>query len=181
MGIHNEVLNHIKDQLQADLIDDIEANDAAIAGVVMLGPLQGDPDPDVARISVTLHENDPDIVYKTGTGTENSWIDKVVETEIGGATTWSRRFCVKSRVLLDHTQEDLDDAREIASTVRGRIEHSLLRTSFSGISYDDEFVVRSIIGDALEGEMLQAGGPGSYDYHIKVRFDVLTTMNGVVT
>ena len=33
---------------------------------------------------------------------------------------------------------------------------------------------------ALPGEMLQAGGPGSYDYHIKVRFSLLTTRTGVL-
>ena len=183
MGIHNEILELVQSELEAALIDNVSTSDTARAGVVKLGPLQGDPEPDEARISVTLHENDPDIVYKSGTTSQDEWLDEVVEVEIGGSAsvTWARRFSVKARVLLDETQEELAEAREIASIVRSRIEHTLMRISFSGTTYDNETVVRGIYAPGISGEMTQAGGPGSYDYHIKVRFDVLTTMNGVVT
>ena len=95
----------------------------AIAGVVMAGPLQGNPDPDVARISVTVHENDPD--QMTGAAPARMWQDEPLSVEIGSGraiTTWSRKFTVKARCLLEGTREDLDTARQIASTVRSRIE-----------------------------------------------------------
>ena len=49
-----------RSSLQTALIDDIDPADNVRAGVVMAGPLQGNPIPDIARISVTVSENDPD-------------------------------------------------------------------------------------------------------------------------
>jgi hypothetical protein len=178
--IHNSILLVVKSGLELALITNptiVDPTDPAIAGVVKLGDLQGDPDPDVARISITLHENDPDgFISGMPTGLSEKWSDEVDEVEIGGVTTWKRRFTIKARCLLDASRESLADAREIASTVRTRIEHALPKMSFSGISVDGEYVSRPIMTDAIKGEMLQSGGPpDSYDYFIKVRFEVLTT------
>jgi hypothetical protein len=176
--IHNEILTHIQAALQAALIDDIPDDDLARAGIVMLGPLQGNPDPDQARISVTLHENDPDRFYGT-TGTSaitTEWDDEIIEVECGGSATWNRRFTVKARCLYVITGEDLTTAREIAATVRNRIEKTLLNLSFADVKTDDEFVSRGVLATSMKGEMLQAGGPpDAYDYHIKVRFELQTT------
>lgn len=175
--IHDAILQVVKDALQYSLIDGVDPDDDAIAGVIKLGDLQGDPDPDIARISVTLHENDPDgFISGMPTGMSEKWSDEVDEWEIGGVVTWKRRFTVKARCLLDASKEDLATARQIASTVRERIEHALPRISFGSVSQNGEYVSRGITSDALKGEMLQSGGPpDSYDYFIKVRFEVLTT------
>jgi len=173
--IHDEILNTVKDALELALITDVSGSTKA--GIVKLGDLQGEPDPDTARIAINLYENDPDrFISGAVTGLKDDWSDEVVEIEIGGATTWRRTFTVKARCLLESTKEGLDDAREIASTVRSRLEHALYGISFSTVEYDDEYVARGIVSDALKGEMLQSGGPpDSYDYFIKFRFDVLTT------
>lgn len=176
--IHNDILIHVQAALQAALIDDIPDGDPTKAGVVMLGPLQGNPDPDQARISVTLHENDPDRFYgATGTsGITTEWDDEIAEVECGGSVTWNRRFTVKARCLYVLTGENLTDAREIAATVRGRIEKTLLNLSFAGVQSDGEFVSRGVLATSMKGEMIQAGGPpDAYDYHIKVRFELQTT------
>ena len=60
MSVHNAILTYLEAQLTNALITVPTAalgegeTDPAIAGLVTLGPLQGDPDPDQARISVTL-------------------------------------------------------------------------------------------------------------------------------
>lgn len=176
-GIHDEILTKVQEELQAVLIDALAEDDPTRAGVVKLGELQGDPEEDVARISVTLHENDPDaFISGAYTGMSNAWNDEIYDVEVGRVVTWRRRFTVKARCLLERTREDLGEARDIASEVRSRIEDTLLDISFSGISTSNEYVARGIISDELRGEMRQSGGPpDSYDYFIKFRFEVLTT------
>lgn len=178
-AIHYQIMDLVERKLQKVLIDDIEPLDPTRVGVVKQGDLQGDPiDPDEARIYVQIYENDPD-KFVTGavTGMRDEWADRVLFTEIGGATTWIRRFTIKARCLLVDTQEDLMDGREIASTVRSRIEHALPEIAFTSVDPDqDEYVARRIVSNRLRSEMFQAGGPpDSYDFHIKVRFDLLTT------
>ena len=179
--IHDEILDAVQAQLTTDLITDpvaADPNDIAVPTVIQQGPLQSDPDPADARISVTLHENDPDGVYKpANTNMTNEWVDTVAEIECGAAITWYRRFTVKARVLLANTQEDLDTTRQIASTLRDRIEMSLLEMDFGSVSdpVTGEYVGKPVLSPGLRGEMIQAGGPEAYDYHIKVRFQLETT------
>ncbi len=178
-GIHDVILDEVREALQAALIDEIPTDDPTRAGVVKRGPLQGDPDPDQARISVTLYENDPDRFYgATGTtALTEMWDDEIAEVECGGSITWRRRFTVKARCLLVNTQEDETAARTVASTIRSRIEKTLMRITLKNVTEDGEFVSKSIFNDAIKGEMVQAGGPpDAYDYHIKVRFQVETTI-----
>jgi hypothetical protein len=177
-GIHGLLLNKIKDELTAALITNVDATDNAIAGVVKIGPLQGDPDPDEARISIELYYNDPDQTIKTSgvAKAPDDWADQVYDIEVGGAVTWRRRFTVKARCLFDRSQEGLTDALDITSTVRSRIEKCLLGIRFSGVSTTDEYVARGIIGDCFRSEVTQAGGPpDAYDFYIKIRIEVLTT------
>ena len=175
--IHSQIADFLEETLQEALIDGVLSGDDARAGVILQGPLQGDPDPDAARISVTIHENDPDVVYKSGTsGMSDAWEDEVAEIECGGSITMKRRFTVKARCLLVDTAESLSDARRIAATLRSRIEAALINANFNGLSDGSgEFVSKGVLSDSLKGEMIQAGGPGSYDYHIKFRFQVETT------
>ena len=109
------------------------------------------------------------------------WSDEVDDIEIGGAVTYVRRFTLKARCLLVNSREDLDAARNIASTVRERCERTILSLPFTGITSGNEYVSRGILAEDFAGEMLQAGGPEAYDYHIKIRFSILTTLTGVTT
>lgn len=177
-GIHSLVTSFVRDELEEALITNIDASDPARAGVVKLGPLQGDPDPDEARISIEVYENDPDQeISGSAIGrTNDAWEDTVEDIEVGGAVTWKRMFTVKARCLFDRTQENLTQARDIASTVRSRIERGLLAIRFNGLSSDNETVIRGAVSDKLRGSMVQLGGPpDAYDYQIKVRFEILTT------
>lgn len=176
--IHEDILDYIEAELKKALIDNVPEDDPARAGIVTQGDLQGDPDPDAARISVTLHENDPDTILNVSgtTGFTGSWEDEVAETEIGGAVTWNRRFTVKARYLFINTKEDKAGAQRIARTVRERIERALLNMTFIGVGTPEEYVSRCVASETLKGEMLQAGGPpDAFDYFIKVRFDIQTT------
>ncbi len=176
--IHSLILDEVQAALQSALIDDVPPDDPARAGIVQQGPLQGDPEPDQARIAVTVFENDPDGFYGANGATTltTGWEDEVFDVECGGSITWKRRFTVKARCLLVNTQEDLPNTRQIASTVRERIETALLNFSGRGLRSGNEYVARGVFADSLKAEMVQAGGPGSYDYHIKVRFELLTTV-----
>lgn len=178
MSIHDAIILALTTSLKTALQDIIPTDDTSRAGAVISGPLQGNPDPDQARISVTIFENDPDAFYGAAaqSGMSGSWEDTVFEIECGGSITWNRRFTVKARCLLVNTQENLLESRAIASKVRSRIEQTLLSFKGTGISEDGEVVSRGIFGDNVRGEMVQAGGPpDAYDYHIKVRFELQTT------
>lgn len=176
MSIHYLVLEKVREELQTTLIDDV-SDETTKAGVVMVGPLQGDPDPDVARIAVQIFENDPDPFFGIdGSALNGAWSDEIDEVEIGQANTWLRRFTIKVRCLLDITGEDKDEARQIASTVRTRIEHRLPRINFGDISSDGEYVSRRIVSEEIKSEMVQGGGPpDAYDFNIKIRFSIKTT------
>jgi hypothetical protein len=176
MSIHYLVLEKIREELQTALIDNVDDEDTR-AGIVMVGPLQGDPDPDEARIAVQIFENDPDAFYGIeGSALDGAWNDEVHEVEIGQANTWIRRFSIKARCLLDLTGEDKDTARQTASTVRTRIEHLLPRINFGAISSDGEYVSRRIVSEEIKSEMIQGGGPpDAYDFSIKIRFSIKTT------
>ncbi len=181
MSIHNQILEHLRDKLTADLITSIIPADKSVPGVIKIGALQGDPSPEVARISVTLYTNDPDKIVGGGvTAMGRSWDDEVEEVEIGGAITHKRRFTIKASCLYVETREAEEEMRSISSLVRERLEVSLLKMSFAGVSSGDEYVSRGVTSEELHGEMLQAGGPpDAYQYEIKIRFSVLTTRTGV--
>jgi hypothetical protein len=174
-GIVNEIMTYTRNQLEAALITNVSDGDTSMAGVVKMGPLQGEPDPDVARISVEVHHNDPENI-------DGQWRDVVAIVEIGGTITWVRRFTVKIRCLLETTREGQEDAMAIAAIVRDRAELALLKDLFTGIATDDEYVSRGPMATSLKSDMLQGGGPpDSYDFHIKIYFDVYTTRTGVYT
>jgi hypothetical protein len=177
--IHHAILSHVQDELERILITEIDDDNDTAVGVVKLGPLDGDPEPDDARIGITLHENDPDsFISGALTGMSGKWDDELEYAEIGGSTTWKRKFTVKGEMILEATQEELADARRIASSVRSRIEMALLQMSFSGVSSGNEFCSSGVWASDLHGEMIQGGGPpDSYAYYIKVRFAVMTTRN----
>ena len=181
--IHDLITRKAVDMLVLALMDELPSDDIARAGAVVTGPLQGNPDPDQARISVTVHENDPDTFYGTKSSMSSAWTDEVLELECGGSITWKRRFTVKARCLLVNTAEDKDLARRIASSVRSRIERTLLKSTWNDIVDEEsgEYVSMGILNNGLSGEMVQAGGPpDAYDYHIKIRFELYTTV-GVIT
>lgn len=176
-GIHDQIMLAYKDKLTADLITAIAEDDITRAGVVKIGELNGEPDPDQARISVLIFPNDPEQEI-SGSGVGNSpeaWDDRVLETEIGGGITYSRKFTVKCRCLFENTGEDLDTSKAIASQVMQRILKSVLTTDLRTVVSDGETVVRGAFGDHIRSSLLMSGGPpDSYDYHIKLRFEVWT-------
>lgn len=176
-SIHKSIMDYVASILTASLITNVSAGDTSKAGVVIQGPLQGEPmDPDEARISVSIFENDPDAAYGKAGGysMDGEWLDEVVETEIGGSVTWARRFTIKCFILLVDSGEVLARAQEIARIVRSRIESSLLSAQWN-VAYGNEAVVRSPIATSIKGEMAQGGGPpDAYTYYVKIRFDVLT-------
>lgn len=172
------IIEKVQDELEAKLITSISEISPTRAGVVITGPLQGDPDPDQARISVTVYEGDPDNFFSGNiTSMDGTWNDEIAETEIGGSAIWNRRFTVKARCLFAASGESKDEARRIATAVKARIERTLLDMSFAGILDSREYVSRPVIYDTMKSEMVQSGGPpDAYDFFIKVRFDVQTSL-----
>jgi len=181
MGIHGAILTKILDGLTAGMITNLLDTDPTRAGVVMIGPLQGEPAPDAARISISIFTNDPDaILGNVPTGLSTDWEDKVYNIEVGRAITNWRRFTVKVRCLFSGSREDQATSLGYADAVRDRLEALLVAMSFNGVTSGTEYVSRPIIEEDIKSEMLQAGGPpDQYDYLIKIRFSVLTTRTGV--
>jgi hypothetical protein len=180
--IINLILERVKSELQGALIDNIPADDVTRAGHVKIGPYQGDPSPEEGRITVSIHENDPDGIVSSGvSGMSGDWSDDVEIIECGGAATTARRFTVKARCLLSMTRENESEARLIAHTVRSRIETTLKKMSFATVRTEDEYVARRALSNEMSAEMMQAGGPpDAFDYIIKVHFSVLTTQIGLI-
>lgn len=174
--IHNAILTYLQDYLEDEMITNIPTSDLSRAGVVKIGDLQGEPEPDEARISVTLYVSDPDqFISGAPTSMDTAWNDELMMAEIGGAQTYKRRFCVKMRCMFERTQEDLEGATEYASKARSRLERALLRATLGSISTDNESVVSNVMYFTSEG--IQAGGPpDSYDLLVKIRFEVWTTL-----
>jgi hypothetical protein len=180
--IVDAIMNHVRDRLQAVLVDNVPADDPTRAGCVKVGPYQGEPAPDEGRITVSIHENDPDGIVKGGvTAMPGDWSDEMDIVEIGGAATMARLFTIKARCLFTTTREDENEARRIAFAVRGRIENALKKMSFSSVRTEDEYVARGALSQDLSVEMTQSGGPpDAFDYIIKVHFSVLTTQTGLL-
>jgi hypothetical protein len=192
-GIHNEVLDFLDAELTRTLLTEIvdipdpehagasgaviKMTDPTKVGAIKIGPLQGDPEPDEARISVEIYANDPDKELKTGLfASADAWEDQVLEVEIGGCMIWERRFTIKARCLLERTREEATQARRIASTVRSRIEKTLLKANFGSVHSEDETVIRGAFSADLNSETIQSGGPpDAFDYLIKIRFSILTS------
>lgn len=167
--IHKTVMDHLERILTLALITNIGEDDPALAGVVKLGPLQGEPEPDTARVSITIHENDPD--------DRERWHDRVVMVEIGNQITYARRFTVKGRCLLEDTRESLDVARSIVSTVKNRIEVAILSERWTGVEAEDgEYVARGAMARSVRSHVRQGGGPpDSYDFRVSIQFEIWTT------
>jgi len=179
MSVMNMVLEYTRDELIRFLYDEVSADDKARTNVVKIGFLQGDPDPDEARISVSVFPNDPDQEIR-GSGIGNNpapWDDTIYEEEVGGVLTWSRKYTVKARCLFtDGTEADNEaEARTLAATVKQRIEKAILSIDYGSISSANEYVCRSASSSSIRSTFVQSGGPGAYDFYIKVRFDILTT------
>jgi hypothetical protein len=186
MSIQYLIMSRIQSHLEAILRDGYTIFDSTRVHTIQIGPLQGDPDPDEARIFIELFENDPDkIVNGATTGMDGDWSDNVDEIECGDGDnvhqTWNRRFTLKWRCLFDKTREAMEEGQEIASTIKSRIEHELPKISFSGLIDDGEYVSRRILSTAVKSEKLQSGGPpDSYDFRGKIRFELQTTTGGVI-
>ena len=159
--IHNEIMKKLEAVLTQKLITEISEDDPTRAGVVRMGPLQGDPDPDEAEISVALYNNNPDAIVRGGVSSQSpsNWHDEIEEIEIGGVATWRRRFTIKARCLLVNDGESLAEANRIASVIRSRIEKTILRTDYSDVAVEDEYVSRGPFAYEISGEMFQSGGP----------------------
>jgi hypothetical protein len=169
-AIHQTVLDHIQHIMTVALISSVDPDDPTYCRVVKQGPLFDDPyDPDQARIFFEIYENDPEDFEQ--------WQDRIVMVESSSVITMARRFTVKGRMLLEDTREPLLEARRIASIVKGRAETALLADDWTNIVADDgEYVSRGVLSRAFRSALKQSGGPpDSYDFKVKIQFEVWTT------
>jgi hypothetical protein len=180
-SIHNAIMHHVKDAIVDQIQDALPDGHPIKPGVVKIGPLLGDPmDPDEARITVMIFENDPDEKDSF------QWCDEPASDdygglEIGGGITWMRRFTIKVDMYLERTREDVDAARRIAGSLKNRLEEVVMGLSFNNVSIEDEYVSRGAFASTIKSTVRQGGGPpDSYQFHIKLRFEVLTTKTGVL-
>lgn len=180
-NIHYAVMEHVKTTLEEVLYAAYPAGDPLRPGVIKLGPLMGEPmDPEEARIVICIYENDRD-EKDTFQWCDEPASDEYGGIEIGGGITWLRRFTLEGDCYFERTREDIDAARKIAGLLKAKLEDILLGMSFSGIAVDNEYVSRGPVGFGLYSTTRQSGGPpDAYQFHIKIRFEVLTTRTGVL-
>lgn len=167
MSIIDAIMTHLQSHLEYELIDNIDLSDASRAGVVKVGPLQGDPDVDVARISAELYYNDP--------ADEDDLHDEIIEWEMPRTAIWARWFTVLWRCLLVDSGEGLMEAKTVATTFEQRLIHALGTVSWTGVEGQN---YEQIIGCPLEyirATKSQGGGPNEYDWQGKIQFSVLTS------
>ncbi len=166
MTITEATLQHLQTTLEKALITDIDGESPDRAGAVKIGQLQGDPDVDLARISVEIYPNDP---QKPG-----EWEDEIIEWEMPRTAIWSRKFCILYRALLADSREDLDESVNIASVIKDRIEYTLNSMDYTGVSFGTERIIGCPVEHMLS-EISQGGGPEEYDWSGKILFEVLTS------
>jgi len=169
-AIHQELMDRLELVLTMALQTNINEDDPTYCKVVKQGPLYDEPlDPEEARIWFEIYENDPD--------NEDRWHDRLVMLETSCVVTMARRFTIKGRLLLEGTREELVPARTIASVVKGRAETAILSEKWTGVTADDgEYVSRGVLSRAFKSYLRQGGGPpDSYDFRIKIQFEVWTT------
>lgn len=169
-AIHQTVMDRLQEVLTVALITHVDSKDPTYCTVVKQGPLFDDPvDPDEARIYFEIYENDPSDI--------DQWNDRVVMIESSFVVTMARRFTVKGRMLLEDTREEILEARRIASIVKGRAETAILSERWTNIVADDgEYVSRGVLSRAFSSTLKQSGGPpDSYDFKVKIQFEVWTT------
>jgi len=176
--ISDAIVDKVYTELTTALITDIEEDDPTRAGLILQGPFQDQEDLERARIVIEIYENDPD-KFQRGAVTSmwGAWEDEVAELECGGSMIWNRRYTVKARALMTTTKEDVNSARLIASTLKDRVTRTLIGIDFASVHDDEEFVSRGILSNKIQAEAIQGGGPQAYDYYIKVRFEVQTTLS----
>jgi hypothetical protein len=169
IDIHEAVMDHLQEILEDALINNIGEDDEARAGIVIQGKLQGEPvDPDDARITVEIFENDPSGQFL--------WFDRVVMVETNGVVTMGRRFLIRIWALLEETQENLAAARKIASTLKARLEKAILSELWTGVqSTEGEYIARGALARSMRTYVKQGGGPESYDFRIYSAFEIWTT------
>jgi hypothetical protein len=173
--IHAAIMQKVMDELKPVLIDSIDPEDDTRVGYLGLGLMQGYPiEREDARISVTIHENDPDDFEKHDPhGMFFIWKDEMDYPQEFNTVTWIRRFTVRVRCYFGRSKEGLVRARQIASVVRTRVEHTLTGVSFASIEVDGETVCLPVF--EMRGETGQFGyAPDEYDFYEKVRFAVKT-------
>lgn len=115
-----------KEALEHYLMDEVDEDDASRASIVKIGQLQLDPSR--MKISVEVHENDPDdeVHWQHNVIEENSAADNLKpRATIGGTRAyWNRRFCLLVNIYMRGI--DREEAGEIKGLVMARIEQMLL-------------------------------------------------------
>lgn len=159
------ILIALRDHLEERLITLVEEGEPARVGVVKIGPLQGEPDVDVARISLEIYANDPE---KT-----DEREDQIVEWEMPMTAIWERHFTILWRALLAETGEGLLDAMAIASDLKHGIEEGVRTLSWASLSSGNERAI-GCGPETMEHRIQQGGGPNEYDWTGKLTFTVQT-------
>jgi hypothetical protein len=180
-SIHESIMAHVQSALVAELQTELAESHPLRPGVIKLGALQGSPmDPDAARISILIYENDPD-EKDTLIWCDEPAAEDYGGLEIGGGITWKRRFTIKADCYFERSRESLEESRKVAGALKNRLESILLGLSFAGVQTDYEYVSRGAFGSGFYSRVRQSGGPpDAYQFFIKIRFEVLTTRTGVL-
>jgi hypothetical protein len=163
----------IASYLQDDLRDHVDVEDETRAGLVREGLLQDDPTR--YKVTVMVHINDPD--------DETGWRHEVLDGQadgksfdppgymIGGGQIWNRRFTLELEMFFK-ARVKRPEALDLASVVLSRAEMSLQRAPIN-VGVDDFGEIPTQLR-VNKSHLSQGGSDGSFIYHGKVWFTVMT-------
>jgi len=175
---------HISDLIVDALVLDLTDLFATVVdapeqmGIVKGGNFQSNPLK--KRLYCVVHVGDPadnlwkdSLVARPGRNLDKSMF-AVEDFEIGGGTTWWRRFSVEFGFFGIKTKEKQDEAPRIANITRGRVEMAIARStrlpSLTDTLGEKCLLVMVITSEAREG----GGPPDDYIWRGNVQLQALT-------
>lgn len=165
----------IADYLESSMITGVSSSDPARASVVKTYRFQDDPIVNPIAI-VVIPGNPVDTNYKDGRIDIGQMEDlglRVPSGEIGGGHLWWRRGRVTISCFFITQQYDQNEAGEVASIVRGRVENYVEQAPVSGI--EDDYGEKAHHIQIYASTLWESGGPpNQYIWRGEVFWQVLT-------
>lgn len=166
--MNTSILNTLQeaaiDRLSERLITDTP--DSTQAGLIREGLLQDDPTD--TQINLLIHPGDKDWkheLYVTQHGISSPYY------EIGGGSTWMRRFTVEFQLFFDG-EDDRSVARTKAHVVLSRAEHALKTMTVP--ADQDDFGEAGFLIQVRDSYLEESGGEGTFIWRGEIRIEFMT-------
>lgn len=172
-SIHSLIMEAVRDEFQAQLIDAIA--DETKAGLVKVGHLQDDPTE--AEVNFMIHPGDENWRHALNTNVGGPDAHTPFAYTIGGpygSASWRRRYTVEMDFYFDG-ELDRNVARKKALVILQRAHTTLMKMAVSVIPRDS-FGERAHFIQVYDSYLVESGGEGTFIWSGELRFEVITEL-----